>query len=154
MIQTAIIINTEQHLSKISVSWTGLAIRRYAGIYINRWPGFDSCFTSPFSSTVLVYGHALRSWSPWYNRTGGTGRKTPTYLLTFSCLVTLSLTVNETLSWLSTLPVFMQKSFWWSQCSIRYSPPPPLPPPPFQWDQPPPPPPPPPPSASSDTTRP
>ena len=29
------------------------------------------------------------------------------------CLVTLSLTVNETLKWLSSLPILMQESFWW-----------------------------------------
>ena len=33
------------------------------------------------------------------------------YLL--SCDVALSLTINETLKWLSSLPVFMQESFWW-----------------------------------------
>ena len=40
------------------------------------------------------------------------------------CLV--SLTVNETLKWLSSVPVLMQESFWWWQCSDRYiiSPPP------------------------------
>ena len=27
--------------------------------------------------------------------------------------VTLFLTVNETLKWLSSLPIFMQGSFWW-----------------------------------------
>ena len=37
-----------------------------------------------------------------------------------TCLVTLSLTVNETLKWLSLLPILMQKSFWWWQCSDRY----------------------------------
>ena len=34
--------------------------------------------------------------------------------------VTLSLTVNETLKWLSSLPILMQESFWWWQCSDRY----------------------------------
>ena len=29
------------------------------------------------------------------------------------CLVTLSITVNETLKWLSSLPILMQESFWW-----------------------------------------
>ena len=32
----------------------------------------------------------------------------------------LSLTVNETLKWLSSLPTLMQESFWWWQCSDRY----------------------------------
>ena len=36
-------------------------------------------------------------------------------------LVTLSLTINETLKWLSTLPVLMQESFKWRQCSDRYT---------------------------------
>ena len=35
-------------------------------------------------------------------------------------LVTLSLTINETLKWLSSLPILMQESFWWRQCSDRY----------------------------------
>ena len=29
------------------------------------------------------------------------------------CLVTLSFTIDETLKWLSSLPILMQKSFWW-----------------------------------------
>ena len=29
-----------------------------------------------------------------------------------NCLVTLSLTLNETLKWLSSLPILMQESFW------------------------------------------
>ena len=43
-------------------------------------------FISPLSSIFVVCGH---------------------------CLVTLSLTVNETLKWLASLPVLMQESFWW-----------------------------------------
>ena len=45
------------------------------------------------------------------------------------CLVTLSITVNGTFKWLSSLPILTQKSFWWWQCSNRYiiSPPPPNP---------------------------
>ena len=37
-----------------------------------------------------------------------------------SLVVTLSLTINETLKWLSSLPILMQESFWWWQCSDRY----------------------------------
>ena len=48
---------------------------------------------SPFSSKVMACGH---------------------------CLVTLSLTINETLNWLASLPILMQESFWWWQCSDRY----------------------------------
>ena len=29
----------------------------------------------------------------------------------------LSVTINETLKWLSPLPILMQESFWWWQCS-------------------------------------
>ena len=36
------------------------------------------------------------------------------------CLVTLSLTINETLKWLSLLPTLLQESFWWWQCNNRY----------------------------------
>ena len=50
-------------------------------------------FGSPFSSKLVVCGH---------------------------CLLTLSLTIDETLKWLSSLPNLMQKSFWWWQCSDRY----------------------------------
>ena len=34
--------------------------------------------------------------------------------------MTLSLTINETFKWLSSLPVLMQESFWWWLCSGRY----------------------------------
>ena len=38
-------------------------------------------------------------------------------------LVTLSLTINETIKWLSSLPILMQESFWWWQWAISvYSP--------------------------------
>ena len=36
------------------------------------------------------------------------------------CRVTLSLTVNETLKWLPSLPILMQESFWWWQSSDKY----------------------------------
>ena len=49
-------------------------------------------------------------------------------------LWTLSLTINEILKWLSSLPILMQESFWHQQWSNRYitslSPPPPHTPPP------------------------
>ena len=35
-------------------------------------------------------------------------------------LVALSLTIYETLKWLSSQPTSMQKSLWWWQCSDRY----------------------------------
>ena len=34
--------------------------------------------------------------------------------------MTLSLTINETLKRFSSLPILMQESFWWWQCSYRY----------------------------------
>ena len=37
------------------------------------------------------------------------------------CLATLLLTINETLKWLWTLPLWMQESFWWRQCSVGHS---------------------------------
>ena len=36
-------------------------------------------------------------------------------------LATLSLTINKTVKWLSSLPILVQESFWWWQCSVRYS---------------------------------
>ena len=35
-------------------------------------------------------------------------------------VLTFSLTINETAKWLSSLPILMQESFWWWQCSDRY----------------------------------
>ena len=69
----------------------GLAVRRVR--LVSRGTSVRIRFGSPFSSKVVVCGH---------------------------CLVTLSLTINETLKWLSTLPTLMQGSFWWWQCSDRY----------------------------------
>ena len=37
------------------------------------------------------------------------------------CSETLALTMNETLKWLSSLPILMQKSLWWGQSSVRHS---------------------------------
>ena len=50
--------------------------------------------------------------------------------------MTLSVTINESLKWLSSLPISVREWFWWWQCSDRYNvtflplPPPPYPPPP------------------------
>ena len=33
-------------------------------------------------------------------------------------LVTRSFTINEILKWLSLLPILMQESFWWRQCTL------------------------------------
>ena len=69
------------------------------------------CFGFPFSSKVVVCGH---------------------------CLVSLPLTINETLKWLSSLPILMQESFRWWQCSDRYNYNLPLPAPPYRPPPPPP----------------
>ena len=60
-------------------------------------------------------------------RVGRTVAETVKVVVCGRCLVTLSLTINETLKWLSSLPTLIHKSFWWWQCSDRYtiSPPPP-----------------------------
>ena len=52
---------------------------------------FITRFGSPFTSKVVVCAH---------------------------CLVTLSLTINEILNWLSSLPTLMKKSFWWWLISL------------------------------------
>ena len=49
-----------------------------------------------------------------------------------SLVVTLSLTINETLKCLLSLSILMQESFWWWQCSDRYYALP-LPPPPYPF---------------------
>ena len=59
----------------------GLAVR-----LVSRGTLVRTCFSSPFSSKIVVCGH---------------------------CLVTLSLTINETLKWFLSLPISMQGSFWW-----------------------------------------
>ena len=49
---------------------------------------------------------------------GGGGKREGDYtqrciVTTRTRLVTLSLTINDTLKWLSSLPIFIQESFWW-----------------------------------------
>ena len=64
------------------------------GLEVRRQAGWASVrirFGSPFSSKVVVCGH---------------------------CLVTLSLTIIETLKWLSSLPILMLESFWCRHCSV------------------------------------
>ena len=67
-----------------NMSRFGLAVRRYR--LVSRGTSVRIRFGSPFSSKVVVCGH---------------------------CLVTLSLVINETLKWLSSLLTLMQESFWW-----------------------------------------
>ena len=69
------------------------AVSRFGLAVRDRGTSVRIRFGSPFSSKVVVCGYFL---------------------------VTLSLTINETLKWLSSLPTLMQKSFWWWQCSNRY----------------------------------
>ena len=57
-----------------------------SGEALGEVPRFESALGSPFSSKVEVCGH---------------------------CLVTLFLTIYDTLKWLSSLPILMQESFWW-----------------------------------------
>ena len=66
------------------VSRFGLVVRRYAGKQKDLG-SIPLRHSSPFKK-VVVCGHGL---------------------------VTLSLTINETLEWLSSLPILMQQSFWW-----------------------------------------
>ena len=67
-----------------NVSLFGLAVRRYAGKRTDL--GSIPLRLSFLFKNVVVCGHRL---------------------------VTLSITINETLKWLSTLPILMQESFWW-----------------------------------------
>ena len=68
----------------------GLAVRRLAGK--QRDLGSNPLW-SPYTSKIVVCGHSL---------------------------VTLSLTINETLKWLSSLPTLIEELFWWWQCNDRY----------------------------------
>ena len=91
--------NYQFSIAMLGVSRFGPVVRRLDSKA--EWHRFNSSFGSPLSSEVAVCGH---------------------------CLVILFLTVNGTLKWLSSLPILKQESFWWWQCSERYSLP--LPPPP------------------------
>ena len=74
------------------VLWASLA--EWQGVsLVSRGTSVQICFGSPLSSKVVVCWH---------------------------CLVTLSLTINETLKCLLSLPTLMHESFWWWQCSDRY----------------------------------
>ena len=76
----------------------------------------NSCKFFEFLSckTVLViHLLELKCWRGrhgWDNTSGAVSQP----------LVTLSLTINETLKWLALLPILMQESFSWWQCSDRY----------------------------------
>ena len=65
---------------------------------------------------VSRFGLAVRRWA---GKQKGLGSIPPKPSLLFTkvvacghCLVTLSLTINETLKWLSSLPTLMQESFY------------------------------------------
>ena len=72
-------------------------------------------FGSPFSSnnnfnvSLIVKDKVTRQCQP-----------TTVIVVGGHCLVTLSLTINQTLKWIWSLPILMQESFWWWQCSDRY----------------------------------
>ena len=103
-------LSGQRYYSKCSVVSLG-SLSRFGLAAVSRTTETESVrirFGSPFSSKIVVCGH---------------------------CLVTLSLTVNETLKWLSSLPILMQESFWvvvtvslatWGTIS-EASPPPPYP---------------------------
>ena len=82
MARPAIELNGSLMLLK-AVNHFGPAVRRYADKQKDL--GSIPLRLSFLFKKVVVYGH---------------------------CLVTLSLAVNETLKWLSSLPILMQESFW------------------------------------------
>ena len=63
------------------------------------------------------FGLAVRRWAGKQKDLGSIPLRLSFLLQRFvvcgHCLVTLSLTINETLKWLSSLPILMQESFWW-----------------------------------------
>ena len=75
--------------------WAGLAS---SNVYYRRW-------TAKWTTSVRFPASALLSLQK----------------LRFMDTVTLPLTINETQQWLSSLPILMQGSFWWWQCSFRYN---------------------------------
>ena len=65
------------------VSQLGLVVRRSAGK--RKDAGLTPRFGSPLSSKIVICGH---------------------------CFATLPSTINETVKWLTSLPILMWKSFW------------------------------------------
>ena len=90
----------------------------------NKWAGLASQY-----GVKLVSGRA----SAWFHFGSSFSSKPEKVVVCGHCLVTLSLTISETLKWLSSLPILMQESFlWWqycNRCMISLSLP--CPPPPF-----------------------
>ena len=82
---------------------------------------------------ITLYIEAINNKESWFGLAEGVRLVSRRALAQFSfssplfkkaavcghCLVTLSLTFNETLKWLSLLPILMLESFWWWQCSNR-----------------------------------
>ena len=98
---------TARYKVPLRYGWAGLPSGKAVRL-VSRGTSVRIRFGSHFSLKIVVCGH---------------------------CPVTLSLTINETLKWLSSPPIWMQESFWWWQCSDKvYNlplPPPPYPLPPF-----------------------
>ena len=83
------------------------------------WQCSDRCIISPFPPSPKTASYLLTPFSPSiislmvsfrFKKVVACGH----------CLLTLSLTINETLKCLSSLCILMQESFWWGQCSDRY----------------------------------
>ena len=77
------------------------------------------------TETVNRFGLAVRRWACKQNSLGSISLQLSflfkKVVVWGHCLVTLSLTINETLKWLSSLPISMQKSFrWWHSIIIQY----------------------------------
>ena len=72
------------HLGWGRVLWGWVS--RFGVMPVSRGTSVQIRVGCPFYSKVVVCGH---------------------------CLMTLSLTINETLKWLSSLLILMQESFWW-----------------------------------------
>ena len=85
-----------------------------ATIYLNRQPSHHR--NRYPNSPPFIIGTPRQIW-PWL-------RSTPFSALHYKTLVrppSLSPSLpTETLKWLSSLPILMQESFWWWQCSDRY----------------------------------
>ena len=82
----------------------GLAVLRQAGK--QRDLGSNPLRLSFLFKKVVVCGHCLVTLSLTVN-------ETLKVVVCGHCPVTLSLTIKQTLKWLSSLPVLMQESFWW-----------------------------------------
>ena len=77
---------------------------------------------------VSRFGLVVRRWAGKQRNLGSNPPWLSFLFESWHCLLTMSFTINGTLKWLSSLPILMQESFWWWQCSdigILSPPPPP-----------------------------